>query len=244
MTTCALCLKEKDLINSHILPEFLYKPMYDKKHNYLIVSTDSEKQTRKKPKGIYERLLCKECDSTIIGQYEDYAAKVLFGDGSTEITIQNIDLGFLISDLDYSLFKLFQMSLLWRVSVSNRPEFKNVDLGPHNDRIRQLLLNMDPGEIYEYGCIIYFIPNQPKEMIGFIYPPEPIPSKVMGRTWYRAIFNGLFWTYIVSKESNTFSQKKLFLQDNGVLPIINSGNKGMNFLSKLAEDLVKSKPKL
>ena len=83
-STCALCLKEKDLIKSHIFPEFLYKPMYDDKHNYLIVSTAHNKEPIKRQKGIYEKLMCEECDSGIIGKYEDYAAKILFGDNGTK----------------------------------------------------------------------------------------------------------------------------------------------------------------
>lgn len=28
--TCALCLREEELFNSHIIPELMYKPIYDK----------------------------------------------------------------------------------------------------------------------------------------------------------------------------------------------------------------------
>jgi len=29
---CRLCQKEKPLVQSHVIPEFLYRPLYDEKH--------------------------------------------------------------------------------------------------------------------------------------------------------------------------------------------------------------------
>lgn len=240
MGKCALCLKDLDLVKSHILPEFLYKPMYDDKHKYIIISTDSSKKPVTRPKGIYERLLCDNCDNNILGEYENYASKVLFHDGITKDNIKKIDIGFLITDIDYELFKLYQMSLLWRSSVSCRPEFKDTNLGPHSDRIREMLINRNPGKRHKYGCVIYYIPDQPEEMIEFIYPPELIPNKIEGHRWYRAIFNGRVWTYIVSSHSNMYSHQELFLQEDGTLPIINSGKFGKKFITSLAHDLNKS----
>lgn len=239
MATCALCLKDKKLVESHIFPEFLYKSLYDSKHKYLVVSSSPATPIRKRPKGIYERLLCFECDSIIIGTYEDYAAKVLFGDGSTEIEIETKRIGFFINDLDYKRFKLFQLSLLWRASVTSRPELPRINLGPHTDSIRKMLFEGNPGKMYEYGCAMFFLPNQPKEMVGLIYSPEPVPRKVQGHRWYRAIFAGLFWTWIVSSHMNMYPRPEIFISEKGVLPVINSGTKGWGFIQRLARELTK-----
>jgi hypothetical protein len=50
-----------------------------------------------------------------------------------------------INGLDYAMFKLFHLSVLWRAGVSTREEFRNVKLGSHEDVIRQMLLRDDPG---------------------------------------------------------------------------------------------------
>jgi len=56
--------------------------------------------------------------------------------------------------IDYKLFKLFQLSLLWRAGVSDRPIFKEVALGRHQEILRRMLLDDDPGESHKYGCIM------------------------------------------------------------------------------------------
>jgi hypothetical protein len=40
-----------------------------------------------------------------------------------------------IRGLDYSTFKLFHLSVLWRASVSSGPDFASVRLGVHEERI-------------------------------------------------------------------------------------------------------------
>lgn len=52
----------------------------------------------------------------------------------------------LLTNLPYRPLKLFRLSLLWRMSVSSLREFALVKLGPHEERIRQMLLQDDPGQ--------------------------------------------------------------------------------------------------
>ena len=49
--------------------------------------------------------------------------------------------------VDYSSFKLFHLSVLFRASVSQKPTFAAVSLGPHHEeKVRQLILKQDPGK--------------------------------------------------------------------------------------------------
>ncbi|RYX80702.1 hypothetical protein EON73_05255 [bacterium] len=76
---CRLCLQEKPLIKkSHIIPDFMYKGIFDDKHK--IVQKDFINNKDLFPSdGIYEKhILCADCDNKIIGGYEDYTAKELF----------------------------------------------------------------------------------------------------------------------------------------------------------------------
>jgi len=237
MSICRLCKEDKTLLKSHIFPEFLYKPIYDENHSFMVISSDSEKRPRHRHKGIYEELLCKSCEG-IVGEYENYSAKVLFGNDNKEKRVSvKKPFGFIFHDIDYTKFKLFQISLLWRASISSRPEIPKIDLGPHSEKMRRMLLNRIPGEVYEYGCSILFIPDYSKEMVGFIYSPELIPKKIKGYTWYRAIFSGLLWAYIVSSHSSLLDNPNIFLSKDGELPVINAGHKGMKFIQKLAFNL-------
>jgi len=238
MALCKLCLKEKPLRDSHIFPEFLYKPLYDSGHNYLVLK--SKTNVGKRPKGIYEKLFCASCEE-IIARYEDYAAKILMGDGKTEVQINENKFGFVIKNLDYTRFKLFELSLIWRANIASRPELRRISLGPHSEKIREMLLKEEPGRYYKYGCAIFFLPEQPPELKELIIPPHKLPSMIDGHRGYRAIFNGLFWIFIISSHTEEFEMKKYFLQESGDLPIVNSGHHGWKFILKWTSELAKMK---
>ncbi len=56
---CALCLEERKLKNSHIIPEFVYKALgvYDEKHRFGGFSTDPDDKVTTHQKGFREYLL-------------------------------------------------------------------------------------------------------------------------------------------------------------------------------------------
>ena len=63
---CKLCLCNKEIRNSHIIPEFMYQNIYDpepKRFIALTVNSINLEYSRKKfeQKGIREYLLCGDC---------------------------------------------------------------------------------------------------------------------------------------------------------------------------------------
>jgi hypothetical protein len=129
--TCALCKTEKPLSNSHVIPEFLYQELYDGLHRFHRISTTPEAKNRLLQKGIREPLLCHDCEQQI-SVWEGYARQVLFG--GVPIQGNKEDKKITVENIDYANFKLFQLSIIWRASVSSRPEFRQVQLGPHQER--------------------------------------------------------------------------------------------------------------
>lgn len=77
---CKLCLHEKRLLKkSHIIPDFMYRELFNEKHRLIWFRSDSLKAARDVPSGEYEpNILCESCDNKVIGSLEDYAKKVLF----------------------------------------------------------------------------------------------------------------------------------------------------------------------
>lgn len=75
---CRLCQKDKPLQNSHVVPEFFYKPSYDKKHR--IYARISGKLAHMPPlqKGLREPLLCRDCEQKL-SPYEKYNREILYG---------------------------------------------------------------------------------------------------------------------------------------------------------------------
>src|ERR1700722_9313027 len=85
MPICKLCLQNKKLLKkSHIIPDFMYKELYDKHHRiYSFNPMEMVNNTGKiklHQSGVYEgNILCENCDNVIISQYENYGRYVLKG---------------------------------------------------------------------------------------------------------------------------------------------------------------------
>ena len=229
---CRLCKKDRPLRKSHVFPEWLYKPLYDDNHRFFVLSTDKNKKRGTRPKGIYERLLCHECEQRF-SKWEGYARDVFY-DLSLKVVEDNR--AFVFSGLQYTPFKLFQMSLIWRASITSRPEVHRIDLGHHTERLRKMLLEDHPGEVYEYGSILMLPALSQELMQQFVYPPESLPTKIDGHSAYRAVFGGLFWLYIVSNHSARLPHKEVFLSKDGNLPVFKVGGPAVEFMQQLASD--------
>lgn len=56
---CAICKDNSDLKNSHIIPEFFYKPLYDEKHRINVIPLSQEQKRKYKQKGHRESYFVK-----------------------------------------------------------------------------------------------------------------------------------------------------------------------------------------
>lgn len=209
---CRLCLKESELRNSHILPEFLYENLYDELHRTMLVSSGEKEKLIQK--GVREYLLCQQCE-TKLSRYEGYATTVIQdiptfeGHSSGNFIFSN--------NIDYRLFKLFQLSILWRGSVSKNQMFANVNLGKHHEEKVRVMLDLEtPGRASDYGCFIVRIPD-PKKIHRIIMPP--MPEKLFGHNGYRFMIGGLFWYFVVTGHSIQETVESMFLQELGVLTV-------------------------
>ena len=236
---CALCEEVKELKKSHIYPEFLYKPLYDRSHKFTAISTAPKKKNKKLQKGLYERLLCSRCEG-LLNKYETYASGAIFNAG-TEKQLRRYSDAIILENLDYLKFKLFQISLIWRAGASKREEFSNVKLGKHTEKMREMILKENPGEPYEYGCMIVTAPNT----INFTHDLILAPEKIVVNEYnvYRTFITGCFWFFFISEFTKTLPYEKLFLTKDGKLPILIENSKFLEFLTKLAKDF-KSKGKI
>src|SRR5580700_1257902 len=149
---CRLCKSPGVLRRSHILPEFLYRPLYDEKHRFFVVTAGIDGQ-RYAQRGFTEELLCDRCEQQL-SRYEKYAAEVM--SGRLKHHYRRRGSRITINDIDYARFKLFQQSILWRASVSSLEFFRLVALGPHEERLRNMLLFEEPGTVDAFGCVVIF----------------------------------------------------------------------------------------
>jgi hypothetical protein len=149
--TCRLCKQPKPLKKSHVISEFLYQDMYDEKHRFFGLSSNVETKDQLAQKGFREPLLCEDCEQQI-GRYERYASGIFYG-GAAHQRKREENLVHL-SGLEYHPLKLFFLSLLWRMGITSIPELKGLELGKHEEILRDMLHREDPGDALAYPCLI------------------------------------------------------------------------------------------
>jgi hypothetical protein len=228
---CRLCKDDHNLKNSHVIPEFFYKPIYDSKHHLLMRKAGKLVQTRPLQKGIREKLLCEGCEQQL-GRNEKYVREVLFG--GTEISMQRFPNKLVLSHLDYAKVRLFFLSLIWRMSVaSEHAMWKNINLGPHEEPIRLMVHNENAGEPWEYGflCILPFFDG--KFVEDWILEPDWVRND-RGRL-YRLIVGGCVYLFHISKHRLAKHVSERLIQKDGSWVISFKDARKMPFIRREAE---------
>jgi hypothetical protein len=123
----------------------------------LTLSKDLKVHPRRSHTGEYDRsILCADCDN-VLGRWDEYACHVLV----EKVARQPVKTGpngqqcYSLLSYDYDKFKLFFLSVLWRMSISTRPLFRNVKLGPFESQLRHRLLRSDAGVTEDFAVFIY-----------------------------------------------------------------------------------------
>lgn len=202
---CKLCKKDSILCcESHIIPGFMYTELFDTKHKLLKISLGDARE-KAVSTGEYEGgILCLACEAQLC-RYETYARIVLFGGnpGKKEVLsaqnyINQHGVQFThIAGLNYTKFKLFLLSILWRASISSRPFFSKVNLGPYEETLRENLLAENPGPTHFFPCVLstYRKHGLPVEIVG-----EPRKIKT-NPTSYSFLIGGILYQYYVTLET-------------------------------------------
>lgn len=228
---CRLCQKMKPLCMSHIIPEFLYKPLYDDKHRLMLVPEETDRTVQVRQSGLKERLLCAECESRLSG-FEEYGKRLIDG-GKVTVKVAEQNREFTVySGVNYTKLKLFQLSLLWKSGVSQHPFFSIVKLGRHEESLRQMVHNEVAGKPFEYGCIMNTLLLK-NDLLDVIIPPSRYSFD--GHVCYRFPIAGIVWNFIVSRHSSDFWYRDLFLDESGRLIMIREDASNVEYVRKLKE---------
>ncbi len=235
---CRLCSQQAELCNSHLISEFFYEQMqlYDDKHRFYILSTEPGKHPPTAQKGIRERLLCRECEGKL-SQWEGHARGVLYGGESIDITANRS--GYECT-VDYAKFKLFQLSILWRIGVSTHMAFSSISLGAHENVLRGMLLGETPGNTETYGCVIIHstrhtdITSNMIRCIGM--------SDVDGVACAHLLLGGFYWLFFLSETAIDPRQGEPFLQETGHLRILRTDKDLNQSIERVAKVLYSANP--
>jgi hypothetical protein len=197
---CQLCDEEGELLASHVLPEFFYESAYDESGRFASVSNHPRHRPRALlQKGLTEYLLCAACERRF-SRYESYSATLL---RRIDAAMNGVPDGAPIADVDFTTFRLFGLSLLWRSHIARGHMFGQVDLGPLAERLRAMLQADHPGAPHEYGFAI-------AKVVGLGTRGDmilgPVKSKYRGRRAYHLMARGYDWAFVVSRDSATLTE--------------------------------------
>jgi len=138
LAQCALCQEEKLLRKSHVISKRIYKEISrDDKRRMVTVDPATGEQIGLRQDGPKEHLLCEDCEQFFNREYEQ-PFYTYWLDGNPLAGLEHQEL-VTLTDIDYRRFKLFHLSILFRAGASTLPEYWEVQLGPHLEKIRLML---------------------------------------------------------------------------------------------------------
>jgi hypothetical protein len=152
---CRACGEEKQLIEAHIIPKSFFAYINDgDRVPGKLYSSENNVYPRRSPIGAYDSsILCRDCED-MFAPWDDYAAKLLLADPPGTVHARAGQRWYFIESYDYTMLKLFFLSVLWRASVSKHDMFELVHLGPYEDQILEMLTEGDPGPAELYAVLV------------------------------------------------------------------------------------------
>jgi len=192
---CRLCDEEREVLASHVLPEFFYESAYDESGRFVSVSNHPRHRPRALlQKGLTEHLFCVACERRF-SRYESYSASLL---RRIDAAIGGRTDGVAIENVDFATFRLFGLSLLWRSHVAQSHMFGQVDLGPLASRLRTMLRTEQPGAPYEFGFAIAKVAGLGTRGDMIL---SPVRSRYRSRRAYYLMARGYEWAFVASGDS-------------------------------------------
>lgn len=224
---CRLCHESSELRESHIIPRSIIKLIRDEKLDNRFYELH-DKQNKKIQDGPKEYLLCNDCEQKI-SRYEKYFKESIHL-SRHGIEIKQNNKFVIIDNLNYCKTKLFFLSLLWRMSISSRPEFENVCIGNEEETVRKMIATDDPGKSFEYSvnAIIPLINQKMQEgwsTTAFVSESRPVVYAIMigGILYY---ISGVLQNRYFLPEPLLSTNPELLLNESGrwIMPLMDFYN--------------------
>jgi hypothetical protein len=222
---CKLCLRQAPLAKSHVIPEFIFSGMYDQKHRFLEVADVNAGKIALGQKGFRERLLCVECEQRL-NRHERHARRLFKDDLPLPVTPEFRRVR--ITNVNPQTLRLFLLSVLWRAGVSSLPVFKHIDLGPHQEKLRTILLSEDALPTGGYPCVVMPLFFEGKHFKDFIV--EPTPVRLAGHKCFRFVFGGFVSIFFVSSHMLPPAYLKTALPQSGPFDLYGKELRDVAFL--------------
>lgn len=214
---CSLCGEIRPLCNSHIIPEFVYKPAYDVQHKLHVLNLSSKIKKYRIQKGIKQKMLCSECESFLNKTYEKPFYDYWF---TNRVLPDPFPPGiYWLKGIDYAAFKLFHLSVLYRAHFATQEMFEDIALAEsHVARLRELLLNQNPGDPHEFSIMgTVAIDDDRIPRYDLIMKAENLRQDTHKFCCF--VFGACSWMYKISQHQDPIGIKYC-LRPSGCMPTI------------------------
>jgi hypothetical protein len=223
---CKLCNQEKSLVKAHIIPRSLYKPLLEGDLPLTVLPTSPTSHPQISRIGFYDNeILCQECER-LFSPWDDYAQKALLAQPQREnyLFLNGEKIAFKMG-VDYAKLKLFFVSLLWRASVSKFYFFKKIKLEPLEERLKEMVLNCDPGDAETFAVAL----TKYEDPLGTVIL-NPHRHRLDGINYCRFYLAG-YQVYIKTdkKPSAEFLKVLVFRPDGSLIVLLRDLRKGKEF---------------
>ena len=116
---------------------------------------------------------------------------------------------------NYTAWRLFLLSVLWKMAESRHDAFSLVRLGKERRTIQHMLLDGEPGHPMDYPCWIYILTLQGQTLKGFMSSAQE--TRCEGHLAFELAFGGLGWLFIVGRQIESDTMRWLLLDRNGTM---------------------------
>ena len=169
-----------------------------------------------KREGIKEDLLCAECEK-ILRAGEDYVRRTLYGHAAKKTYTRAISEkiwykrrhgrvvreGLQLRSVDFTLFRQFQIGVIWRCSVATRAEFGRINPSPVLVEQMRNCLYTHAFEENFIPCFMEKLHGQPEACFGMLALPK------MDGCFVTLVMGGYVWHYELESDSpSPFAVKK------------------------------------
>jgi len=150
MGLCKFCREDRPFIRAHIIPAAFHRDLQGGSDRPpIILGTSPQWFPKRNPGGLYdETMLCGSCEARF-GPWDQYGAQCLLQNFETDqrpISPTDTSLGYQMVTWDERRLRMFAISLLWRAAVTTNEIFRRAKLGPHEGRVRERIVQADPGD--------------------------------------------------------------------------------------------------
>ncbi len=152
-------------VNAHVIARSFFKIVRgNAKYSVRMEAKGTSLRTPYHQAGVADAsILCEDCEPKFT-KWDTYGFEILSisrGEADAIRASDGSPMAIPIDDLNYELFILFFLSVLWRASVSSLEFYKTVDLGRYEEPIRDLLWSRKAPQPSEYAALLGASLNQP-----------------------------------------------------------------------------------